>query len=205
MIRPTTCSILTLLLATGLTSAPALHAAGSHVESHAGSHAHETWVAAPAEYSDLQGGAVWYDDEAASRGSEIYATQCQTCHGVTGRGDGVVAASLDHKPADLTRHKHSIDGSTDGYLFWRVSEGGTAAPFNAQNSAMPAFKALLDEQQRWDVLAFIHKEFHREFAQMSASGDMGMGGMEPMSGQHDAGSPDTGHHADDSEQNRDNR
>ena len=30
-------------------------------------------------------------------------------------------------------------------------------------SAMPAFKTVLSEGQRWDVLAYVHEQFHRGF------------------------------------------
>jgi hypothetical protein len=40
----------------------------------------------------------------------------------------------------------------DAYLFYRISEGGLLAPFN---SAMPAWKDVLDEQARWDVINYM--------------------------------------------------
>lgn len=36
-------------------------------------------------------------------GSALFTTYCVTCHGASGKGDGVLAASLRTKPADLTR------------------------------------------------------------------------------------------------------
>ena len=35
-------------------------------------------------------------------------------------------------------------------------------------SAMPAFKTVLSEDQRWDVLAYVHAQFHRDFKSASA-------------------------------------
>jgi hypothetical protein len=40
----------------------------------------------------------------------------------------------------------------DSYLFWRISEGGAMEPFN---SAMPAWKDVLDEEARWNVIHYI--------------------------------------------------
>jgi Cu/Ag efflux protein CusF len=34
---------------------------------------------------------------------------------------------------------------------------------------MPAFKAILSEDQRWDVLAYVHAEFHKDFLPASAT------------------------------------
>jgi mono/diheme cytochrome c family protein len=30
-------------------------------------------------------------------------------------------------------------------------------------STMPAFKTVLSEDQRWDVLAYVHTQFHKGF------------------------------------------
>ncbi len=46
----------------------------------------------------------------ARRGQKIYAQNCATCHGVTGGGDGVAAATLLPRPADLTSSKISVAG-----------------------------------------------------------------------------------------------
>jgi hypothetical protein len=37
-------------------------------------------------------------------------------------------------------------------LYWRISEGGAAAPFS---SAMPAWKDSLEEQARWDLVNYM--------------------------------------------------
>jgi hypothetical protein len=40
----------------------------------------------------------------------------------------------------------------DDVLFWRIREGGMMEPFN---SVMPAWKASLDEEARWDLVNYI--------------------------------------------------
>jgi Cu/Ag efflux protein CusF len=82
----------------------------------------------------------------------------------TGRAQG-----LSHPPADLTHHFHRAPGDGDAYLFWRVSEGGQVEPFKSGQSAMPAYKTVLSEDQRWDVLAYVHAEFHKSFLLTSAT------------------------------------
>jgi len=39
---------------------------------------------------------------------------------------------------------------SDGYLFWRITEGGV--PFG---TAMPSFESILDDNQRWDVINYL--------------------------------------------------
>ncbi|QKK10698.1 MAG: cytochrome c [Pseudomonadota bacterium] len=132
-----------------------------HMEAE-GAHAHEQWVAPPADYAAYRN-QNWDDQAAIQRGHKTFDAQCAACHGVDGRGIGPAAAALDHKPADLTQHFHRGPGMGDAYLFWRVSEGGTAEPFRSQGSAMPPYKAMLDEQDRWDVLTYVHNLFHQSF------------------------------------------
>ncbi|RMG34928.1 MAG: hypothetical protein D6720_08255 [Gammaproteobacteria bacterium] len=69
---------------------------------------------------------------------------------------------MAHKPADLTSHFHTAPGVGDGYLFWRISEGGTVAPFKGMQSAMPSFKHL-SEADRWAILTYVHQRFHGGF------------------------------------------
>lgn len=86
--------------------------------------------------------------DAAAKGKEIYSINCASCHGDTGKGDGPAGASLDPHPGNL------VDAKAKGedYLFWRVSDGGTAAPFN---SSMPAWKGVLTEDEIWQVITYI--------------------------------------------------
>ncbi|ROR32568.1 c-type cytochrome [Inmirania thermothiophila] len=136
---------------------------GAMAEGHGamGGHAHDRWVDPPAEYAGRRWDR-WDDAALAARGREIFQRNCAVCHGSDGRGTGPMAASLQHKPADLTRHFHGGTGTKgDAYLFWRVSEGGTVEPFRSSGSAMPAFKGMLSEAERWAVLTYVHQAFHR--------------------------------------------
>ena len=139
-----------------------MHNSGSSMDHHKGSHRHARWIKAPEEYAALRW-HTWGSSIAAKRGEQNYSKHCQQCHGADGRGFGPLAKSLPHKPADLTHHFHSVTGKTDGYLFWRISEGGVVQPFQSSNSTMPAFKSVLSVDERWDVLIYIHREFHKGF------------------------------------------
>ncbi len=150
-------------------------AAGQHSGGHGHSeetdhHAHDKWVDPPHEYADKQSHR-WADAEAIARGAAVYAQQCTSCHGDDGRGTGQLAGALSHKPADLNNNFHTAPGNGDGYLFWRVSEGGTVEPFKSQGSAMPAFKRILTEDERWDVLSYVHTFFHQGLHRWSYPGE----------------------------------
>src|SRR2546425_12398286 len=45
-------------------------------------------------------GSSWAQN--AAEGKKLYTSYCSTCHGETGKGDGMAAASLPAKPADHT-------------------------------------------------------------------------------------------------------
>ncbi|HPG28146.1 MAG: cytochrome c [Spirochaetaceae bacterium] len=95
-------------------------------------------VAAPAE-----------GDHAESAGArpadELYAQNCASCHGPTGRGDGPLSAGLVPAPA-----KHA-DGNymnplTNDYLFRVVKEGGAAVGKSAMMA--PWGTSMSDEEIR---------------------------------------------------------
>jgi mono/diheme cytochrome c family protein len=148
--------------------APHGKSAEGHEHTMDGPHQHPWWETPPAEYANARS-TRWGDAAAIARGQRLYQTYCTMCHGADGKGTGPVAKGLPHPPADLTHHFHRAPGDGDAYLFWRVSEGGQVEPFKASQSAMPAYKTVLSEDQRWDVLAYVHAEFHKGFLPTSAT------------------------------------
>jgi mono/diheme cytochrome c family protein len=132
-----------------------------------GSHAHKEWVSPPVEYADKKS-SRWADADAIARGRKLYEQNCMSCHGQSGQGSGPLAASLSHPPADLTNHFHKASGEGDAYLFWRISEGASVEPFKSMGSAMIPFKNMLNEDERWDTLAYVHAFFHLGLAQWGA-------------------------------------
>ena len=149
-------------------------------------HAHKEWVSPPVEYANKKSDR-WADIDAIARGKVIYEQTCMSCHGQNGRGTGPLAASLSHPPADLTNHFHKAPGDGDAYLFWRISEGGTVEPFKSMGSAMIPFKHVLNEDERWDTLAYVHAFFHLGLAQWGTDAET-------------TTLPDDGKHSDKSEQ-----
>ncbi|MFI5221163.1 MAG: c-type cytochrome [Bacteroidia bacterium] len=83
---------------------------------------------------------------AMKAGAAIFTQQCVVCHGEKGKGDGIAAAGLDPKPANLTSDK--VQNNTDGSLFWKITNGRTP---------MPTFKGILTDQQRWQVVSYLRE------------------------------------------------
>jgi mono/diheme cytochrome c family protein len=70
-------------------------------------------------------------------------TNCVSCHGPGGKGDGPAAAVLSPKPADWTSPR--VQAMTDGEIFWKISNG---------RGPMPPWKHL-PEKDRWEVVNYI--------------------------------------------------
>jgi mono/diheme cytochrome c family protein len=70
-------------------------------------------------------------------------TNCASCHGAGGKGDGPAAAALPTKPADWT--SATVQKQTDGELFWKISNG---------RGPMPPWKHL-PEKERWEIVNYI--------------------------------------------------
>ena len=101
-------------------------------------------------------------DPEQTRGEAIYVSQCSGCHGEAGDGQGMLTQSWLPRPRNFVRgsfrYRSTPSGSppTDADLFRTVSKG-------LAGSGMPAFEAILSEQDRRDVVAYV-KQFSQRFA-----------------------------------------
>lgn len=77
-------------------------------------------------------------------GNQIFQQLCSVCHGKGGGGDGITAAALDPKPANL--RGSLVQDQSEGAIFWKIREG---------RPPMPGFKSQLSDKQVWAVVAFI--------------------------------------------------
>ena len=83
------------------------------------------------------------DKKVVDQGAKVAATNCASCHGKGGKGNGPAAVALTPKPADWT--SSAVQAESDGELFWKISNG---------RGPMPPWKHL-PENDRWAVIQFI--------------------------------------------------
>lgn len=96
---------------------------------------------------------VGYTTNAIAAGGPLYAVHCSRCHGETGLGNGELAYVLSPSPA-LLAYLIQQPIAIDQYLLWSVSEGGKQF-----DTAMPAFKNVLTEEQIWQLVAYLRAGF----------------------------------------------
>lgn len=75
-------------------------------------------------------------------GADDFADFCSSCHGVSGKGDGALATSLPHRPADLTGLAKRAGGTFPTTKVMAKIWGYTGGKSGA--AVMPAFAPLLD-------------------------------------------------------------
>lgn len=85
--------------------------------------------------------------ESIAVGETLYQTNCLSCHGPQGKGDGPVGLTLNPHPADLTIHT-TPGVHSDGQLYSWISGG-------FPGSVMPAFGAQLTDEERWHIVNYI--------------------------------------------------
>jgi mono/diheme cytochrome c family protein len=83
------------------------------------------------------------DTRAIEQGEKLAKTNCVSCHGLKGKGDGAAAVALNPKPADWTSAR--VQSESDGEIFWKISNG---------RGARPPWKHLA-ENDRWALIPYI--------------------------------------------------
>lgn len=79
-------------------------------------------------------------------GKNLYERYCIACHGVNGKGDGVLASVLSLKPADHTDAANMASFS-NAELLKAIKEG--------TDKYMPAWKGVLSDKEMEDLVSYI--------------------------------------------------
>ena len=88
-------------------------------------------------------------DASVASGELLFATSCSQCRGMSGGGDGVLAGTLPTPPENFRVH---VPFHADGVLFTWITDG-------VRGTGMPAWKDVLSEQERWNLVNFLRASF----------------------------------------------
>ncbi|CAN0625820.1 Cytochrome c domain-containing protein [Burkholderia multivorans] len=84
-------------------------------------------------------------------GARLYQHHCASCHGIDGRGEGPLAATLAHWPPTFAGTL--LARRLDGELYWRVRHGMRDARDGA--ASMPGTGTRLAPREVWAVLDYV--------------------------------------------------
>jgi mono/diheme cytochrome c family protein len=97
--------------------------------------------------------------ELVEKGRTLYSTNCASCHGEQGKGDGVAGASLNPKPRNFT----SLDGWTNNPKFtgmYKTLQEGIVTRGMASYANLPP-------EDRIALIHFIHETFTKGYPKNS--------------------------------------
>ncbi len=108
-----------------------------------------------------------YSEESAELGREVYVkNECYTCHGDTGRTDGVSAPTLEDdngihiRAADLTKRWTFRGGSSREDIYRTFTTGLNGTP-------MPSYADSIPPEDRWRLVDYIYSLSNRDESQYS--------------------------------------
>ncbi len=91
---------------------------------------------------------VPFDAISVANGANIFAENCVLCHGPQAKGNGVLAKTFPIPPVDLLTEPHTAKHTAGDFFHW-LTHG-------IPGTGMPAFADKLSEEDRWDVVNFLH-------------------------------------------------
>jgi len=92
-----------------------------------------------------------------AHGRQLYTFFCTPCHGMDGKGDGLLAKQLNPTPRNHTdgagkRPGDGMNDRTDEQLFNAITKGGQGV---SKSVNMPAWGHVISEKNRWDIVSYL--------------------------------------------------
>jgi len=109
----------------------------------------------PVQYQALE--SPWENTEQArANGGELYQSLCAGCHGPKALGDGKYGPPLMPTPANLAEDPALT--SPAEWWYWRIDQGVVGFDGgdekNLHPTAMPAWRFILTDEQKWDIVFY---------------------------------------------------
>ncbi len=110
----------------------------------------QTWDVPEASAKKIS--PVFFNGQTVHKGEALFKKNCMQCHGEPTKANFVQLTPSPGDPAGEQFQKES-----DGVLFFKLSNG---------RGAMPAFKNIFDENERWSLISYI-RSFNKKYIQPS--------------------------------------
>jgi copper resistance protein D len=91
---------------------------------------------------------VPFDAISISNGIANYQANCVPCHGPQAKGNGVLAKTFAKPPVDLLTEPHTAKHTAGDFFHWLT--------YGIPGTGMPAWAEKLSEEDRWDIVNFLH-------------------------------------------------
>lgn len=91
---------------------------------------------------------VPFDAISIANGADLFTANCVSCHGPQAKGNGVLAKTLPKQPVDLLTEPHTAMHTAGDFFHWLT--------YGRFNGIMPPFGEKFSEEERWDLLNFLH-------------------------------------------------
>ena len=91
---------------------------------------------------------VPFDAISVANGATLFAANCVACHGPQAKGNGVQAKTFVIPPVDLLTEPHTAKHTAGDFFHWLT--------YGIPGTGMPEFSIELSEEDRWDVVNFLH-------------------------------------------------
>jgi len=91
---------------------------------------------------------VPFDTISIANGSALYAENCVACHGPQGKGNGILAKTFAKPPVDMLTEPHTAKHTAGDFFHWLT--------YGIAGTGMPEFADKLAEEDRWDVVNYLH-------------------------------------------------
>ncbi len=105
-------------------------------------------LAVPAFPETYRKTPVPFDAISVANGATLFTANCVTCHGPQAKGNGVLAKTFAKPPVDLLTEPHTALHTAGDFFHW-LTHG-------IPGTGMPAFADKLSEEDRWDVVNYLH-------------------------------------------------
>ncbi len=97
-------------------------------------------------HSGSQQNPVTQDSRAVQSGRSAYTGSCAICHGVDGKGSGILGKATYPNATDLT--SENVAEKTDSQLYWIIANG-------LSFTGMPGFSSQYKSQDIWSMVSYI--------------------------------------------------